>query len=353
MKNLAPKLIALGAAGLVALALAETAARLLLPRFASMDRYLDGLISRMMASEVRRVEGPNADRELGFRLSPSAETSIQTSEYSHRIRTNSRGFRTRELTPRAPTETRLLLLGDSFIFGLGVEDDETVAAVLERTAGSSNRLSAYNYAVTGYNTVNEVQVARRHVAEVDPTRVLLGLYLGNDLICTYLAEIDEHGNYGLSEVRLARLRTRVRSALPWYTSSVLARALTVPLLAARLRYSLAVEPEILGQTLHWIQELETLCRDRKTPMSVVLLYPRAAVRDTWLARWTGARAVGSRLTAAVQGLGCEVLDTLPALEADPEALNYYYPRDGHLTPRGSRWLASWIHAHLGLGHPNQ
>lgn len=57
-------------------------------------------------------------------------------DYDFTYSNNSRGFRgSQEFGPKQPGRVRLLLLGDSFTYGVGVDDDQTFAAELERHLG--------------------------------------------------------------------------------------------------------------------------------------------------------------------------------------------------------------------------
>ena len=70
------------------------------------------------------------------------------------ITINRRGIRGPEHAFAKPAGVRrVLLLGDSMVWGQGVEDDETIAAVLERELPATE---AINLGVNGYGTVQEL-----------------------------------------------------------------------------------------------------------------------------------------------------------------------------------------------------
>ena len=73
--------------------------------------------------------------DLGFRplRSPAnADTIVETAEFRTRVRTNALGFREPRLPgPKPPGTRRIVVLGDSFTHGYGVEENEAYPRVLE------------------------------------------------------------------------------------------------------------------------------------------------------------------------------------------------------------------------------
>jgi lysophospholipase L1-like esterase len=99
---------------------------------------------------------------------------------------NSFGFRGPEVSLQKPgSVTRIALLGDSSVFGQGVEDDQTLSAVLEGmitdTASSyDHRYQVINAGVRGYNTLQEAAFLRARVMPLDPDGVVLCITEIND-----------------------------------------------------------------------------------------------------------------------------------------------------------------------------
>ena len=66
-----------------------------------------------------------------YRLSPGYRGRIYNrAEYSNEIRVNQAGLRGGEIGPVSQNTRGVLVLGDSFVFGVGVEDTETFTALL-------------------------------------------------------------------------------------------------------------------------------------------------------------------------------------------------------------------------------
>lgn len=104
-----------------------------------------------------------------------------TSEYSHKLTTNSQGFRgTKEYSLKKPLNVyRIIVLGDSLTLGYGVEDEETFSAVLEKRLSSAKPSEAINMGVSGFGTAEELIQLREVGLDYNPDLVILA-YFTND-----------------------------------------------------------------------------------------------------------------------------------------------------------------------------
>ena len=128
------------------------------------------------------------DRRLGWTMRPNRADGLET--------TNSRGIRSdREFThERTPGTKRLIVLGDSFTYGLGVTNDATYSARLEAKIAE---LEVINMGVNGYGTDQQCLYWLREGRPYAPDAVLIGIYVP-----------DFHRN-GLSVRELPKPRFRV------------------------------------------------------------------------------------------------------------------------------------------------
>ncbi|HUJ63854.1 MAG TPA: SGNH/GDSL hydrolase family protein [Kofleriaceae bacterium] len=117
-----------------------------------------------------------ADPELGVRLAPGAEEKISFGGNPvTSVRINSDGFRGPELPP--PGGDEVLVVGDSQVFGLGVEEDQTFAHLLSTRLGRPVvNAGVPTYGPPEYRAVIAEQLAKRH-----PKTVVLAINLVNDL----------------------------------------------------------------------------------------------------------------------------------------------------------------------------
>lgn len=96
-----------------------------------------------------------------------------------RVSINSRGIRERPLPRRKePGVTRVMVVGDSFIFGTGLRDEDTFPAQLERILNANSggrRFEVINAGVPGYNLTQEIALAERLTEFYRPDIVLFSL----------------------------------------------------------------------------------------------------------------------------------------------------------------------------------
>src|SRR5262245_31304822 len=114
------------------------------------------------------------DPHILYRLIPHA-----TAVYGGTpIEINSMGLRNREIPPGpAPGGFRVLVLGDSMVFGLGVEQDQTLPAHLSRLLEPDE---AINAGVFGYDLRHEISLLRA-VRLGSPPRVVVSCFVHNDI----------------------------------------------------------------------------------------------------------------------------------------------------------------------------
>ena len=100
-----------------------------------------------------------------------------------RLTTSDAGYRGRDVaSPKPSSVYRIVGIGDSYMFGQGVSDDETYLSRLRSAENnfSGRLLETVNLAVPGFNTVMEVELLRDRVARLQPDLILIEI-VGNDL----------------------------------------------------------------------------------------------------------------------------------------------------------------------------
>lgn len=125
-----------------------------------------------------------ADPPGRYRLAPGYRGSIfNRVEYSNEIRINEHGLRGPEVGASLPGGTRILAIGDSFVFGVGVEDDQTfIARLAERLTEPGRPVEALNGGIPAFGVPDAVGWLERHGIALQPDVVVLGIFLGNDLV---------------------------------------------------------------------------------------------------------------------------------------------------------------------------
>lgn len=105
---------------------------------------------------------------IGFKVAPNLRFEG--------LQTNSRGFRSPELDANATR--RILVLGDSMVFGAVVRDDETFCSILERRLGPGCQV--VNAGCPGYGPWEEGIQLETEGPSVKPTDVVVCFFTGND-----------------------------------------------------------------------------------------------------------------------------------------------------------------------------
>lgn len=167
---------------LVVLALVEIVLRITTPR------------------EVMRYFFVAPDQTLHHRFMPLASGRYQSTEFNTEYRINSLGLRDREYPLEKPQgAVRILMLGDSFTEGDGVEAAETFSKVVEarlREAIPAKQIEVINAGVGSYSPILEYLYLAKEGIKLKPDLVVLNLDLSDfydDITYARLAKVDSAG----------------------------------------------------------------------------------------------------------------------------------------------------------------
>ncbi len=169
--------------------------RALLPALGKLTLLAVGFGVGLLIAEVGvRLIAPQAlwqwhpgpfveDGEGFFRLRPGLHSESKNRvEFEHQVEVNAAGLRGPELEAKAAGECRILAIGDSFTFGVGVEGAEVFhqqAALRLRQQGVS--ATTLNGGIPAIGVPQAVRWLRRHGLKTEPDVVLLSFFVGNDL----------------------------------------------------------------------------------------------------------------------------------------------------------------------------
>jgi len=168
LKKILTPLLVLAISGAVCLVVAELAIRLVRP-------------------QARLVITPGGlytpDPPGRYRLTPGYQGRIYNRvEYDNQIRINQQGLRGPELDRGDAAAIRILVIGDSFAFGVGVEDTETFTALLpDQLDLPAERVESLNAGIPAFGVPDAVSWLARHGLTLEPDIVILAIFLGNDL----------------------------------------------------------------------------------------------------------------------------------------------------------------------------
>ncbi|MBX3414283.1 MAG: SGNH/GDSL hydrolase family protein [Pirellulales bacterium] len=265
---------------------------------------------------------------------------------------NNLGLRGPDVAEEKPDATRrVLILGDSFTFGVGVRDEDTFARRLEadlnREAPSGERIEVINAGVQGYNTRDEVLYLEREWLRLAPDLVIIVFYL-NDAYedRTFLNMGEALGvyvePYGLG--RYSYLADLVQHEIGARRSQ---RALEEYYLQHYFRDArnfLARPGEVASDWLKSRAALDRaaqLLRERNIPL-VLVLFPELHQLD---ASYPFAK-VHDLVRATADELSVPVLDLLDVYRGQVDHELWVHPTDHHPNAEAHRLAAQALHDFL-------
>ena len=116
-----------------------------------------------------------------LRLDGNAQWRHTSNEFDYTFRTNRLGLRGPDVAFAKPNGSRrVLVIGDSFVAGIGVDDRDVFTSVLARRWRKS-KIEVVNLGRAGTSTIRELTLYQELGRRFEPDVVILVYYLGNDL----------------------------------------------------------------------------------------------------------------------------------------------------------------------------
>ena len=362
-----------------------TSRRILLPILALLLGTVAGLAAieiglRSYASYVRSREQMDPgflifDPQIGWRMAANWSGRHRHYDFDVSYSTNEQGLRgpwPASSAGATPAATRHLFLGDSFTFGLGVNDNETFVQRLGLADPSTIYLNA---AVAGFSTDQEFLLLKERLAEWHVDKMTLVVYLANDLFDNTLRyplqanmgkplftlesgtlqlmnvpvllqpKPEEEQRRTLATVVLGEEAAR-RQETSWMTRWQIARS--TGLAEKTSSEALAQIPERLRYPMdlfvRLIQEMHHLSEANHVAMSVLLMPGRSYVElpESFSAQFQ--EFLRAEIVRRQSELGVPVTDLMSQLRAEyPRSKQrLFYPNEGHLTAVGHQVVADLL-----------
>jgi lysophospholipase L1-like esterase len=282
----------------------------------------------------------------GFTLRPSQNAFT----YDVPVRIDSAGYRSNGRAPVADTNAiRILALGDSYTFGLGVRDSATWPAQLEaRLAASGVPVRVLNAGTIAYGVFQEMDLLRERVRRVRPRIVIHALYWNDYQVAheprpgdPILITPDGRFTWDVpptAEPLLQRAGRRIRE------SSVLVRAIWHRITGAPSDYARAHQQLVQGQldSVEW-RPVETFYRDlrelaQKEHFETFVIIMPVYDLVTRVQPASSRYAIFARTMLA--GLGMAYLDGFTLWQSHGLGAETFLPQgpDAHLNEAGYRAL---------------
>lgn len=144
------------------------------------------------ANPLAVIIEPSSDTNLFYELMPNINTNFG----NRTLRTNGDGMReSRDYAVAKPENTvRVVGIGDSGMFGWGLDQDQDYMAVLEdalNARGDGRVYEVLNLAVPGYNTQLEVECLRERGLKYKPDIVIVGWCLNDFFLPFFMLEKED------------------------------------------------------------------------------------------------------------------------------------------------------------------
>jgi hypothetical protein len=271
-------------------------------------------------------------------MKPRADVRI----FGARVQTNQLGFRDNRpsIPAKEPHEFRIVVIGDSFTFGPGVEYEHLYTSLLSsRLARRYPDVRVINLAVEGYNIIQYEAVLEEVGRGLQPDLVLLAMFPVNDF------ELDDYENH-------RRIAFGGEPHVDWYQSLYVYRAYLhrIPELTQKVVQRLR-PPRHGGPDRGWelnvaaLKRMQGLAREWNLPMTVALL-PHTRGFETQRKLFARVKAV-----CAEQELDClDLLEPLRALGVRDGSL-VLNAVDPHPNPEYHRIIAAQLEAPLARWLP--
>jgi hypothetical protein len=326
---------------------------------------------RWLVDLRKQMPIPVYDVDLSTRLAflPGRERTYQTDEFRYTLRSNRFGRRDVEWSqPVLEDERGVLFVGDSFVLGAGVEDEESIPTRLEAwTETLGERREVFNFGMAAVGLPHYMLLLEEALQiGVRADTVLLGIFVGNDFEYSALQPLVPEDS--LLPVDAVPPRFAPRSALLDYlrlrvshSSRFVGWTLTVgDWLGVRLyntvgsyiflRSPSPEQVDVFDRILATLGGFQELCRRNQRELYVVIFPNKMQVEnhDELENSLYDPELPNRRIVEYCESRGLRCLDQLPVLANAyaRERRPLYFPVDRHLNTLGNQTAAQSIFAWL-------
>lgn len=321
------------------------------------------------------------DELLGYRFIPNSRTKIfgTMNDFVTQVNINSYGFRgpDKKMT-MLPAEKRILLFGDSEVFGVGVAESEMLDARAEELLGadidSSSVFKVINMGMPGTGTLTQEQLFNAYAPIFRPNAVIFFITAANDLEdnVTYALTRNKRGTASKDNLRLKDkiLNLNTYRFIKYNVKQLFVRA---PLLRKFLRFLRLNTGESSPLVNQWytantleeglflmegaFERINDICKTENITMAILVIPGRvqfdraymelvkAITPGTMVEQFYNDERRPQRLIKKFceeKSIGyIEILDKFQCLSQNEGAV-LRYSNDGHLNARGTMEIAKLL-----------
>ncbi len=274
------------------------------------------------------------DQLLQYQMTAHFHGIMKTEEYTSEISTNNLHLRNREITGKE----KILVLGDSFTFGVGVNDNQTYPAVLERAL----KKEVINAGVMGYGTDQELLYLKERGLALKPDLLVLGFFIGNDL-----TDNIDVSNFSVINGFLVR---DYKKSLKPYTYTFLKDKINSffekfnkkefdDLFEKKDFYQIytgnsSLEEKEWKRTLQLLNQIVDLARENNIQIIILNIPPKKFFPLDKEAYEHLKKE--NKLLHFAETKGVRIVDLVEVLGKEKDAENFYFKKDGHFSVSGNQ-----------------
>lgn len=297
-------------------------------RWKGLDRYVRTYPGQHQDNP--RTEGRwEKDRFLGW-VGGAKNTDI-----------NGQGFRDQKDFDRVDLgtkKTRVMILGDSFMWGTGVASTESVPGLLQSWTNDTH--AVFNLGVPGWGIDQMYLAYQRYKEKLSPHIVVLA-FIDDDILRVLESYRKWEGlNKPSFEVHEGRLRSKLTpSRMELWLDDTMGGSV----LFGRLMRDIYLVFDAGPVVRRLLQDMAHDTEQRKARLAVLRIPTRDAPNGTFTLQFTI-----SRFKEALRHSGAQYLDPLEDMSRFPEWTRKFYLNDPgrHLSVEGNQYVARYIQEHV-------
>ncbi len=303
-----------------------------------------------------------AETILRFIYPSPKNDEVRCIEYRHSWIFNADGFRDDEFDQKLKKgKENVILLGDSFVVGLGAEKDKTFASFLSKHM--DQHFEVFNLGKCDTGTVEQKKILSRYIDKIHPRAVILFFY-ENDIKDNFREATNpmERRIPGDQEHKQRHLVEFLEPIKPLFTKTMLYefvrvnyRALLYKLGISKMDYTMSFElfqknhtsptlEQAWQYTYSALSDIKLLCQARSSTLYVVYIPLKKQIN-----RWESVIRfykvnpeeydrfqLDNKLEAFCRNQRIKFLDLAKVWDVNPAKETFYYNFDKHLTPAGNQ-----------------
>ncbi len=295
--------------------------------------------------------GASRDAVLGHVNTPGAHYRTSHPEFTAEYLIDDSGFR-HDGSPNLESDSlkTILILGDSFTFGAGVNYEETWPSVFERNIKTAGQFRVINAGVPGYDTRTELIYLERLYSQIQPDVVILA-FLPNDVFTNKPVDRDRLRNQ--SEKLSGQIMVEKQDKPATFHTIVFFKRLLMGgdgfytqlynMTPSAKFFAVSPQPEIQRQfeiSKALIAEMNRFCQTQNTPfltLSIPQQFQTLVAANQLELDGIDVHQMDRNFSQFANQEKFVWIETLPALAKiyKQNKVDLYFRYDGHLTQEGN------------------